>query len=1339
MYKHFFYTNKILIMLRTNLLTLLILTCITTASFGQFSLSFDSTDPTCNGFTNGFITTNPDGGTAPFIYSYSNFFSVQTISGLSAGAYSVTVTDANNETATGSIILNEPAAIDGGLSVDDVCSGNGNVSSNATGGAGAYSYSWDDGQTTANATGLAPGLHCLTTSDVNGCEGVSCIIVADQVSLEVIATTALACFDACDASITATVSGGTGPYTFIWNTGSTTPILESVPVGTYSVTVTDGNGCVTSETTTVSAPSQIDVTVTVANPDCGTTDTGSATASASGGTAPYQYMWNGGQMGPTLNNLTPGNYMVVVTDANGCQEIQGFAVIPASSTFLDVTTTDASACGAADGTATASVSGGTAPYSYVWNTGSSDSSIDGLAPGAYGVTVTDADGCGATATANIGGSPDLTLTSMGVDSECGSQDGGSAIVMAFDGTAPYTFLWSNGATIAVTSNLDAGTYTVTVTDAADCTATATVTVSSTGSLTVNASGTNLSCGNTDGSATAIPADGTASYTYTWSNGGNTATINNLSADTYTVTTADATGCSAVSTVTLMDASNLEITVNSNGPACDGPANASATATANTGNAPFTYVWSNGEMTSTISNIMAGNYAVTVTDTNGCQGTGSLTVSSSPGLQLNINTIAIECFGGSGVLSVEVTGGSAPFTYLWSNGIVIASNELIPAEQYSVTVTDAAGCTSEATANLTEPNPLVLTVTSTDAGCGGTASGTATSTLSGGTAPYTYNWSNDATTTNLTGLAADTYALTVTDANGCVQQASVSITESSNPMVTATITGLITTVGGNDGEAMALATGGTAPYDFAWSNGQNTATATGLSAGTYTVTVTDANGCTDTATITIPDPAKLGDKIFVDSNNNGCQDADEGGWFNLTVILNGTDNNGTTMGQTTQTDVFGNYIFDGLNPGTYTVRIVAPTGYEITTPNACGDDTTDSDANQNDGTTNAITLSAGQCYLDLDIGISEICANFDDPGEICCDQMLCAPGNTPDPLTSIAPATGGSGAVDYIWMMSTNNGPFNPSTWTLIPGATGLDYAPGALYETTYFARCARRAPCTNYLETETVTIVVETAFSAVINGSDLNCVGDVVTFSSVEFGAGTTYQWNFGSLASPSTANTASVDVTWYKVTSTTITLTVTNTDGCTSTNSMAVAITNAPIFCGPGVINMVANVNNNGTVALNWEAAQAGANTNLTIQRSADGVNFTALEMMNVHTNSAYTYLDTAPMRGQNAYRVMIEDNMSNTMYSEIATVTIATSRELFFLYPNPFTDELTISVAEEVNSIVQVNIFTAQGQLTKSMEIEEGNYGQQMNMEDMPSGIYYVRFQFGAQGNRVVKVIKE
>ena len=273
-----------------------------------------------------------------------------------------------------------------------------------------------------------------------------------------------------------------------------------------------------------------------------------------------------------------------------------------------------------------------------------------------------------------------------------------------------------------------------------------------------------------------------------------------------------------------------------------------------------------------------------------------------------------------------------------------------------------------------------------------------------------------------------------------------------------------------------------------------------------------------------------------------------------------------------------------------------------------------------------------------------------------------------------------------------------------------------------------------------MSITVEEGFGAIINGPEMVCVGETVTFSATEFGPGVTYSWNFGPLASPSTANTSSVNVTWNSITSPTITLTVTNASaGCTSTNQMAIAVTDSPIFCGPGIINMVANVNNNGTVGLNWTATDLHEDITMVVQRSEDGVNFTDLQAMSIHNNSTYNFVDVAPMRGQNAYRVMLTDELQQVMYSEIAMVEIASSRDLFFLYPNPFTNELTISVDEEVTGQVQVEVFNAQGQMAKSLQLQGGNYGEQLDMANMPSGIYYVHFQFGAQGKRVVKIIKE
>jgi len=1141
-YKHF----KNLIMLRERIFTLVVMLFMTVAATAQFSVSLDGTDPTCNGFSNGTITANPSGGTAPFIYNYSNGFSGQTISGLSGGTFSVTVTDANNESANASITLNDPSAIEGNLSIDDVCSGDGNVSSAATGGAGGYSYNWSNGQTSANATGFAPGIACVTITDANGCASVSCTSVFAELTVD-LTSSALPCFDACDASVTATVSGGSGPFSFIWNTGSTSSILEAVPTGTYTVTVTDNNGCTTTGTSIVGAPGQISIDVMVTNPQCGVGAVGSATVTATGGTPPYQYFFSDGQTGMTASNLPPGNYNVVVTDAAGCQEMQSFAIVPDGGFNLDISTTPTTTCGASDGTATVAASGGVAPYTYLWSTGGTTTTITDLAPGSYGVTVTDADGCATVGMATVDGLPDITLNTMGMDPVCGSMDGGTAIAQPFGGTPPYTYLWSNGSTTNVIGNLDPDDYTVTVTDAAGCTATATVTIGA-------ASG------------------------------------------------------------------SLDVSATSTGAGCNGSGSASATATVNGGLAPFTYSWSNGGTTATINDIPAGTYTVTVTDASGCSGTATVNVVNSGNLNLTINATEITCFGENGALDVVASSGTAPFTYAWSNGVMTAANGMIPAGQYSVTVTDAMGCTGESSATLTQPDQLSIDLTSNGT-CSGTSNGSATVAANGGTAPYSYIWSTGATTASISNLAAGAYGVTVTDANGCIEEASFEIVENENPTCNASVTNPISTFGGSDGAVSVTASGGLAPYSYLWSTGATSSTINGLNAGTYTVTVTDQNGCTTTCSVALDNPS--------------------------------------------------------------------------------------------------------------------ICDQVEDPGEICCDQMLCAPGNTPDPITSIAPATGGSGNLEYIWMSSSVQGPFDPSTYTLIIGATGLEFAPGPLSETTFFARCARREGCTAFLETNIVTIEVADDFAAIIDGPDVICVGETVTFSSDESGPGITYAWNFGSLANPSTATTQSVDVTWDFITNGSITLSVSNGD-CTSTASLPFIVTDSQTSCGPGANNLVANVNDNGSVSISWDYETIDPSLIFTVQRSENGIDFVDLTSLNVQTNNQYTYIDAAPMQGENFYRVMMEESTGMIDFSEIASVEIANSPETFFLYPNPFTSELTISLAEEMNSNVNVNIFRPDGQVVRSVEVASGNLGQQLNMEGLASGIYYVQFQF-AEGYRVVRVVKE
>ncbi|MCB0625423.1 MAG: T9SS type A sorting domain-containing protein, partial [Saprospiraceae bacterium] len=288
---------------------------------------------------------------------------------------------------------------------------------------------------------------------------------------------------------------------------------------------------------------------------------------------------------------------------------------------------------------------------------------------------------------------------------------------------------------------------------------------------------------------------------------------------------------------------------------------------------------------------------------------------------------------------------------------------------------------------------------------------------------------------------------------------------------------------------------------------------------------------------------------------------ETGLGNILVTLVGLDAAGNPMLLTTTTAADGSYLFDGLPAATFTLTFGdLPLDY-VFSPANVGNDATDSDVISADGSTGSISIGLNESRLTIDAGLFNACDNITFPGTIAGDEYLCGPGNDPGPIVEVLPASGGSGPIEYMWMMSTQGGPFNANTWTPIPNSNTPNYNPGPIAVTTYYARCVRRDGCTLFLEGNIVVKEVGSEAVAVINGPATICVDDIVTFSADDSGAGATYNWNFGQNASPPTASTQSVDVSWSLYGVQTITLSATN-NGCTSTASMQVYVTNSPNWC---------------------------------------------------------------------------------------------------------------------------------------------------------------------------------
>lgn len=829
----------------------------------------------CFGGASGKATATITGGTAPYRYSWNSAPAQTTAAatGLISGNYTVTVTDAKGCMQTANATIAQPTAITATTGVKRAyCAGsrNGSAYAVASGGSAPYTYSWNTtpAQTGDTATGLFPGPYTVTITDVKGCAITQTVTVPGfQINTT---QTDLLCNGAANGRASATAIDGIAPYSYAWSTGQTTPAINGLSAGSYTIAVTGADGCTLTRTVVIAQPAALTATATTTDAGCAVAANGTAAVNVTGGTAPYTYRWNTTPVQTTaaISGLRSGTYSVVVKDANNCSTTLPVSIGTGAGVSGTFSLISMPACfGDANGSVLFTPSGGVLPYTYMWNNGGTSNAADGLTAGTYSVIVTDKVGCTFRDTITLTQPTLLTATATGVDVSCNGGNNGTATVTAAGGTAPYTYSWNTTPvkTTATATRLISGNYTATVIDAKGCTQSAAVTINEPAALTATASKTNVSCnGGSNGTAAVVATGGVAPYTYSWNTTPvqTTAFLSNLIAGTYRVTVTDANNCVKTAGVTVTQpAAPLALATTQTMVSCNGSANGTATVTATGGTRPYTYLWSSGQTTTAVTGLAPGNDTVTVTDANGCTSVATFIITQPAALALSTTQTDVLCFGGNnGNATVTATGGTIPYSYSWNTTPVqtTATARGLISGNYTATVTDAKGCSQTASVVINQPPALTASATGTNVSCNGGANGTAAVVAAGGVAPYTYSWNTAPvqTTTAITNLTARAYRVTVKDAHNCTQTALVTVTQPAAPLSLKTTQTIVSCNGGSDGTATVTATGGTAPYSYSWDNGQTTATATALVSGNYTVTVTDANGCTNTATVNITQPAAL---------------------------------------------------------------------------------------------------------------------------------------------------------------------------------------------------------------------------------------------------------------------------------------------------------------------------------------------------------------------------------------------------------------------------------------------------------------------------------------------------
>ncbi len=452
----------------------------------------------------------------------------------------------------------------------------------------------------------------------------------------------------------------------------------------------------------------------------------------------------------------------------------------------------------------------------------------------------------------------------------GSSDGQASVTIN-KGTPPYQYSWSNGASTATINNLAAGTYAVTIIDAANETLTLEAVITEPTPIKTSAKLTNANCGQGDGAITVEASGGLLPYTYLWNTGATSATINNLVEGSYTLTLTDAAGCVKTYNYSVAAETDLTANISSHYLECYEEGQGTLTAEVSGGTPPYSYLWDNGETSATISNLNSGTHQVTITDANGCSITQKGYVAIK---KLNILSAVNDpvCYGdNSGSISIDITNGTEPYDIVWDNGETSATIDNLAGDWYSVTVTDAMGCTRSKYIKVSEPKQISISAQVKRLSCQEADSSISVSvTASGGTPPYQIYYNNEV----VEELVVDKeghYEFTAVDANGCTVTEQILI-ERPDAGLEATLTIQQPDCNKALGAVTINVEQGTEPFNAIWSDGYTGLQRTQMAAGHYLLTIEDAVGCSSDHELTINDVVHPRVDILVPEASPACNSA-----------------------------------------------------------------------------------------------------------------------------------------------------------------------------------------------------------------------------------------------------------------------------------------------------------------------------------------------------------------------------------------------------------------------------------------------------------------------------------
>ncbi|MFL2574353.1 MAG: T9SS type A sorting domain-containing protein [Flavobacteriales bacterium] len=716
-----------------------------------------------------------------------------------------------------------------------------------------------------------------------------------------ISSSNVSCWDDSDGQITVEVlSTMLTPFSYYIN-GVLNPnpipydtVFDELSTGTYAITVSDNGSCQITQDISISAPgSPLQSIVSDSMNICANSSNGLAVGSGAGGTPPYSYEWFDNSFtsfstNDTAFNLSAGSYYLEVTDANGCDTFSTVQVIAPQTALSGSPQVFGVACrGDSTGMIVGDATGSWAPYRYYWINNLGDTlrstpfmvgrdTLANLSAGVYNLHVYDAQDCFVSYGLSVG----EPTTSLSIDSisvvqtiACYGESDGSARMFVSGGMPNYTYLWDSGETGLIAQNLSSGYRHVSLTDDWGCTVTDSIYIFENPEiLPVVSLVQSVACyGDTNGIVSVSSTGGVGAHTFFWSTDplghtSNPDTVFGLAEGSYYVTTQDALGCEVLDSIYVSEPEPLTMQATLlSWISCFGADDGLAYATAQGGNTPYTFTWAN-YVGDTINTMAPGLDTIIVVDSRGCTASDTIYMYEPDPLEIEIIdslTIWPYCIGVNTASLTSVTsGGTSGYTYLWDDNSVApqlteTAHHLL-AGIYTVTVTDARGCTASDTEDIdSTTNTMSSTIEIlTNVSCFGGNDGSVEAITLGAHAPYSYQWFGPngfySTTSSISSLYAETYSVTVSDTNNCTVNTSINLIEPAELIFTTLSSTDATCLGSCDGTVEISLTGGTAPYT-GHAQDNNTGNTlmnllsgdslfTGVCAGDYTISLSDSSGC-----------------------------------------------------------------------------------------------------------------------------------------------------------------------------------------------------------------------------------------------------------------------------------------------------------------------------------------------------------------------------------------------------------------------------------------------------------------------------------------------------------------